>query len=271
MSADVILTMPGALRGLSGSTATYLPKAWVRSAAAIAVGHLALSSEVALAFEGQPAARGGIVLGPSPMMAGLVDRATVHRRGVFKPGLLGESGFDVAYPQRIAQAATLPIIVTAADAVQYMSDYAIAVRSISYGNSLSITLNFGPLGSAVKAGLEVLVGPTGLRRVVRSGHEIGTDSSGAEGQQTDRTAPDFERRYQEGLYRSAGGATVAAAAVAQALSATAHPPELTGPLADEIIMAPDLVADVHATLGSGVEVHVGGEYKPEEDVYFARP
>lgn len=271
MSADVILTMPGALRGLSGSTATYLPKAWVRSAAAIAAGHLALSSEVALTFEGRPAARGGIVLGPSSMMTSLVARAAVHRRGVFKLGPLGESGFDVAYSQRIAQAAALPIIVKAADAVQYMADYAIAVRSISYGNSLSITLNFGPLGSVVKAGLEVLVGPSGLRRVVRSGHEIGADKSGTEGQQTDQAGPDFERRYQEGLYRSAGGVAVAAAAVAQTLSVAGYPAELTGPLADEIIMAPDLVADVHATLGSGVEVHVGGEYEPEEDVYFARP
>ena len=271
MSADVILTMPDALRGLSGSTATYLPKAWVRAAAAIAVGHLALSSEVALTFEGRPAARGGIVLGPSPMMAGLVDRAAVHRRGVFAPVPLESSGLDVAYPQRIAQAAALPIIVPAADAVQYMADYAIAVRNISYGSALSITLNFGPLGSVVKAGLDVLVGPGGLRQVVRSGHEIDGERSRADEQLPDRASPGFERRYQEGLYRSAGGATVAAAAVAQALSVTGHPTELTGPLADEIIMAPDLVPDVHATLGSGVEVHVGGEYDTDDDVYFARP
>ncbi|WP_285104211.1 hypothetical protein [Promicromonospora sp. MEB111] len=268
MSADVILTMPGALRGLSGSTATYLPKAWVRSAAAIAAGHLALSSEVALAFEGRPAARGGIVLGPSTMMAGLVDRAAVHRRGALGPQALGGSGIDVAYPHKIAEAANLPIIVPAADAVQYMADYAIAVRSMSYGSPLSITLNFGPLGSVLKAGLEVMVGPGGLRQVIRAGHEIRPD---AEGEQPDQVAPVLERQHQEALYRSAGGATVAAAAIAQALGAAGHPPELTGPLADEIIMAPDLVPDVHATLGSGVEVHAGGEYGSEDDIYFARP
>lgn len=271
MSADVILTMPGALRGLSGSTATYLPKAWVRAAAAIAVGHLALSSDVALAFEGRPAARGGIVLGPSPMMTGLVDRAAEHHRHVFGPQALGESGFDVAYPQRIAEAASLPIIVPAAEAVQYMADYAIAVRSISYGSPLSITLNFGPLGDVLRAGLEVLVDPGGLRQMVRARYEIGADVTGAGVERPRQVAAGVDRQSQEALYRSAGGATVAAAAVAQALGAAGHPPELTGPLADEIIMAPDLVPDVHATLGSGVEVQAGGEYGSDDDVYLARP
>lgn len=271
MSADVILTMPGAVRGLSGSTVTYLPKAWVRSAAAIIAGHLALSSEVALTFEGRPAARGGIVLGPSSMMTGLVDRAATHRRGAFTRRPLGGSGFDVAYPQRIAEAASLPIIVPAADAVQYMADYAIAVRSMSYGSPLSITLNFGPLGSVLLAGLEVLVDPGGLRQVFLAGHEIGAAGPDAGGAQPDQAAPGLERQHQEVLYRSAGGATVAAAAIAQALGAAGHPPELTGPLADELIMAPDVVPDVHATLGSGVEVHAGGEYGPEDDVYLARP
>lgn len=205
------------------------------------------------------------------MMTALVDRAALHRQRVSAQRPLGGSGFDVAYPQGIAQAASLPIIVPAADAVQYMAEYAIAVRSMSYGSSLSITLNFGPLGSVLKAGLEALVGRDGLRQVVHSRPEIGANTSGAEGQQPDRAAPDFERRYQEGLYRSAGGATVAAAAVTQALSVAGHPLELTGPLTDEIIMAPDLVADIHATLGSGVEVHVGGEYQPDDDVYFTRP
>lgn len=205
------------------------------------------------------------------MMTGLVDRAAVHRRGIFGPQALERPEFGVAYPQRIAAAANLPILVPAADAVQYMADYAIAVRSISYGSPLSITLNFGPLGSVLRAGLEALVGPSGLRQVVRSGHSLGADKPGVEVQRTERDASGLERRYQEGLYRSAGGSTIVAAAIAQALGVAGHPPELTGPLADELIMAPGLVPDIHATLGSGVEVHAGGEHEPDDDVYFAHP
>lgn len=255
----------------------HLPQSWILTASALAAGWLAISSE-SVDSDRYPTGRDGTALtvGRSDPLELILSRAAIRARPL--PNNLGlqvDLDRDTP-PQRglaeLNEARQRPLEIDAGRLVEYMAQFTVSVRHLSYGSPISVSFNLGPVGDAVRPGLRALADFRGYRRRVKAQNRAGEATARAQEANANADIPEAlyreltARQRLEALpYRAVDNQQVLVALM-EAFRAGDAPPHVAERVARALTSSPHVADAVGTTLAMDVQVEAG-----PDDIWFAAP
>lgn len=269
MTRDISLSVP-APSGLSGVAATYILGAWVRALAALGAGRLVLASEIGYSAEVPFGRAGMLLLGPSSDLEFLYQRVQ-HRAALLEPLVGGNSRRVVeAQLQLLERAMSSGAEVSATDLVSLIAQHGTAVRHVSYGSPITLSINFGDIGPAIGAAARMLADPRGFKQRFRARNTADTETANADAEEARlrmETAA-IKRQALESLFYRQPDPARASRALIEALPAGGDAPQPIEQVAKGLATDLQTADAIETMILTEPDVDQGDL---EDDLWFAAP